>query len=329
MMLSRILKVSLIVFLFCAVQFQESKANVSFGFFEDSSNFLAASNVIVSYFDIANGNTFVQVTNIDSTQAATIHVQIFADLNNCVDRDFTDTLTPNETHVYDISNLQSANGNPINFALPANSHGFVLISAGNGMGAPLDSLIGNFRVVRNAGYEYRVNSASCTGVPAQEVLVARFTNDWGANQSDVVGVRIVQDPSAMNPLADGTEDLSVQITDPYELFMFDNEETGTSCGDVPFGCDERPGDDDNPNDDDDLDAFTADFINQGINDIFPNTRGGLPLCAGDLNTDGFIRLTSPNADLFRDIIGFIGLNDGANRGSMDRFKTSDELLTPG
>ena len=290
----------------------------STGFYAENPGFAS-----VSYFDLANGNTFVQVTNIDSVDPIFIHVQIFADLNDCVDRDFTDSLTPNETHVYDISNLQSANGKPINFAIPAGSHGFVVISAGDGE-FETSSIISNFRIVRNEGYEYRVNSAIANFLFPQISYVARFTDNWGANQADIVGVRVVQDPQNQGTQPDGTFDLSVQITDPHELFVFDDEETGTSCGEAIFGCDERPGDDDNPPDDDDLVAFTPDFINQGINDVFPNTRGGGVLCSGDFNADGFLRLTiGSNAIQGQDVIGFVGLNDGDSRGSMDRFKAVD------
>ena len=225
--------------------------------------------------------------------------------------------------MYDISNLQSANGNPINFAIPAGSHGFVVISSSDGMGNQVQEIVGNFRIVRNNGYEYRVNSALSDDFAFPLLnYVARFTDNWGANQSDIVGVRVVPDPG-VGQLPDGTWDLTVQITDPHELFVFDDEETGTSCGESIFGCDERPGDDDNPPDDDDLAAFTTDFINQGINEIFPNTRGGLELCSGDFNTDGFVRLRGDQGQGFtsEDLIGFVGLNDGATRGSMDRFKS--------
>ena len=188
MLSKRLIKLVLFFAIIFGLQTPVSFAGFPFGFNDE-----VPANILVSYFDIANGNTFVQVTNIDSVNSVTIHVQIFADLNNCVDRDFTDNLTPNETHVYDISNLQSANGNPINFALPADSHGFVVISSGNGMGTSTNDIIGNFRLVRSVGYEYRVNSAAST--PASmaapvNTFVARFTDDWGANQADIVGVRI-------------------------------------------------------------------------------------------------------------------------------------------
>ena len=259
--------------------------------------------IILSYFDLRDRETMVQVTNTSSIDPATIHVQIFADAFNCEDRDFFDSLTPNETHVYDIRNLVRATGVPVNFQIPDGSHGFVIISASDGtMAQPL--IIGNFRIIDDSGYEYRVNSAGSSegAIPGTFELGGRFTDNWGANLSDIVGVSV----SIEADLPDGTFDLTVQITDPYEVAMFDDEETSLSCGQAEFGCDE-------------INVSTVDSINQGINDIFPNSRGGDVLCAGDMNTDGYIRL-NPLGFPLADFVGFIGLNDGAGRGSMDRFR---------
>ena len=277
--------------------------------------------ITLSYFDLRERETMVQVTNTSSTDPVTIHVQIFADAFNCEDRNFFDSLTPNETHVYDIRNLASANGSPVNFQIPDGSHGFVAISASDGaMAAPF--IISNFRIIDNSGYEYRVVSASRgTLILVNYELIGRFSDNWGASLSDIVGVRIA---SETNLQPDGTDDLTVQITDPYELSMFDDEENGTSCAQVIFGCDERPGDNDPPFGNIDLPDFTSDHINQGINDVFPNSRGGVLLCAGDMNTDGYISLTPPfDTVSILDFVGYIGLNDGAGRGSMDRFGVAE------
>lgn len=266
----------------------------------------------LSYFDLRDRETMVQVTNTSSTVAAIIHVQIFADAFNCEDRDFFDSLTPNETHVYDIRNLVSANGSPINFQIPDGSHGFVGISASDGTTAQ-DLIISNFRIIDDSGYEYRVNSAGNDAIntPVALELVGRFTDNWGANLSDIIGVRVFFQAALDN----GTVDLTLQRTDPYVLTMFDDEENGISCGQALFGCDEFPGDADAINTD-------IDDINQGINDEFPNSRGGNVLCSGDLNTDGYVSLAPP--DDINDFVGYIGLNDGAGRGSMDRFRVVQE-----
>ena len=313
---------SLVLLFVFSFQFKSSFAGHSIGAWTGQGT----TNILVSYFDLGNRQTFVQVTNTSSTMSAVLHVQIFSDAFNCEDRDFSDTLTPNETHVYDIRNLQTADGSPVNFAIPDGSHGFVVISAGNGMGGSLSELVGNFRIVDNSGYEYRVNSAANASnfpLSPRQDRKARFTDDWGANQADIVGANF----ELQTQLPDGSNDVTVQLTDPAELFIFDDEETGTSCGEVIMGCDEIPGDDDSGEGDGvDLPVFTGDFINQGINDVFPNSRGGGVLCSGDFNTDGYVRVRISTVDSgnigFETLIGFVGLNDGSGRGSMDRFKHS-------
>ena len=275
-----------------------------------------ASDLLVSYFDTRQRSTQVQVTNIDSVDTATIHVQIFADSFQCEDRDFTDTLTPNETHVYDISNLVSANGNPINFAIPDGSHGFVIISSAINM-VNAETIIGNFRIIDDGGYEYRVNSAGYENdIDECNDRVGRFSRAWGATHADFVAVDV---DDSFNFLPDGTVDVSVDIpsTVENELFVFDDEETGTSCGTITVGCDEEPGSGGN-----EPDVFTSEFINQGINDSFPNSRGGGVLCEGDFNTEGYILITAIEEE--GELFGFLGLNDGASRGSMDRLKIINE-----
>lgn len=272
---------------------------------------------LVAYFDLRQRNSFVQVTNVSSTASVTVHVQIFADTFNCEDRNFTDTLTPNETHVYDIRNLVFANGNSVNFQIPDGSHGFVVISAGNGTGLSLQQIIGNFRIVDDSGYEYRTNTAGlgfADLVGNQANRVARFTDNWGANFSDIVGVDI--DFDTPDNLPDGTRDFTVDLTRPMELSIFDDEENPTSCSGDTFGCTEG-------------DPATVQFINQGINDVFPNSRGGGVLCSGDFNTDGFIRLTLADFDNTQsELVGYIGLNDGVGRGSMDRFRVANDPNDP-
>ena len=310
MLSKRVVKLVLLIAVALGMQTSVSSAGEEFYFLEE-----AGARLLLSYFDTRERSTQVQVTNIDSIDSATIHVQIFADSFQCEDRDFTDTLTPNETHVYDISNLQSANGNPINFAIPDGSHGFVAISAAINNNTA-DTIIGNFRIIDDVGYEYRVNSAGwLEDVPDCQDRVGRFSMRWGANQADFIAVDMDDE---FNTLADGTLDVTVDIPNitENELFVFDDEETGTSCGSVSVGCDEIPGDDP-----DEPAVFTAEFINQGINDVFPNSRGAGVLCSGDFNTEGYIRINSIEDE--GEFFGYLGLNDGVERGSMDRLKVID------
>ena len=168
-----------------------------------------------------------------------------------------------------------------------------------------NSIIGNFRIIDAVGYEYRVNSAARLNSETFDPHFGRFSDDWGSNLADVVGVRV----RAENILPDGTFDLTVDRR-TFSLNVYDDEETPISCGEVTLGCDEFA---DVPD--------TGEFINLGINDVFPNSRGADVLCSGDFNTDGYFELTVTNAAEVSSIsAGFVGLNDGNSIGSMVRFK---------
>ena len=74
---------------------------------------------LYSYFDLRERETYIQVTNTanldfigddddeispdDVSSDITVHVQIFNVDDNCNDNNFFDTLTPNDTHIYNIS----------------------------------------------------------------------------------------------------------------------------------------------------------------------------------------------------------------------------------
>ena len=115
-----------------------------------------------SFFDLRDRETFVQITNT-SSDTRNLHVQIFNVADNCNENDFFDSYTPNDTHVYNMRDIQTNDTNPSGVVLPDNAYGFVIIIAvgpdGNGLDANADEvLIGNFRILDNNGYEYRTNS---------------------------------------------------------------------------------------------------------------------------------------------------------------------------
>ena len=76
-----------------------------------------ASSQMIYWYDIAlDGQTIIQVTNTNDTEGVWIHVQIFRSFDPdgnpgngdgdeviCEERDFVDFLTPNDTHIYDLS----------------------------------------------------------------------------------------------------------------------------------------------------------------------------------------------------------------------------------
>ncbi len=67
----------------------------------------------------------------------------------------------------------------------------------------------------------------------------------------------------------------------------------------------------------------------GINNAIPHSRGGELLCPGNTISDGFVTLDFINAGKINNFVGFIGLNTGNGRGSMDSFwYKNDDALTP-
>ena len=65
------------------------------------------------------------------------------------------------------------------------------------------------------------------------------------------------------------------------------------------------------------DASVASF-EYGINNAIPHSRGGELLCPGNTISEGFVTLNRIN-DRAANFVGFIGLNTGNGRGSMDSF----------
>ena len=139
---------------------------------------------LVYFVDTRQRNSFVQVTNTTS-RGINIHVQLF-DLNNevaqCNQCNFGDMLTPNDTHVYDVSDMRSNTcdgpncvpviaGGVSECGLDDDHYGFVVISfdsykdggdscdGQSGCFVEGGPLIGMFRVIDESGYEYRTNAA--------------------------------------------------------------------------------------------------------------------------------------------------------------------------
>ena len=63
---------------------------------------------LYSFFDLRDRETYVQVTNPEG--ARTVHVQIFDVSNLCSENNFYDDYTPNDTHVYNLRNIETNDG---------------------------------------------------------------------------------------------------------------------------------------------------------------------------------------------------------------------------
>jgi len=68
---------------------------------------------LVGFFDLRERETFVQLTNTEVGPAdRNIHIQIFNVGNDCNENNFFDAFTPNDTHVYNLRNITTNDGNP-------------------------------------------------------------------------------------------------------------------------------------------------------------------------------------------------------------------------
>ena len=285
------------------------------------------------FFDLRDRETYVQVTNVDRTdpvpppglvmgQDITLHIQIFDVSNNCNENNFFDVYTPNDSHTYNLRNIATNDGNPSGVVLPDGAYGVVSVVAVNSVGGELnfgqESLIGNLRIVDNNGYEYRTNAMSFISnvdVNNDASITFNFDNSKGAQLSDVVGITFRSN-------FDQGEFILSEINNTYfvaDIDILNLNEVIFSCRNVIFSCTDQ----DNPLLEDLLDnaglASVASF-EYGINETIPHSKGGELLCPGNIIGSGTVsinRLESNN--LFTTLVGFVGLNNGSDRGSIDSF----------
>jgi len=298
---------------------------------------------LYSVFDLRERESFIQLTNIDSS-SVTVHVQIFDVGNNCIENNFFDTYTPSDTHVYNMSDIITNNGNPSGVVLPDNSYGIVVISLIvdgiiQGFEVPeLQVLLGNFRIIDNAGYEYRTNSTSSPQVDGSNIdgigpeddpsYNFNFNNEAGIVFSDIFGISV-----ASSTAFEETD--SVDVANPTENFtlldvdIFNLNEIPFSCRNIIFACITQ----DSPRYTELLDsvgeASVANF-EYGINEAIPNSKNGELLCPSNNISNGFARLSvlAQSIGEIEYFVGFVGLNNGNGRGSMDSFWTPTAIFGP-
>ena len=305
------------------------------------------SFIMYAFFDLRERESFIQLTNTNNPDFEgangdiTVHVQVFNVDNNCNENNFFDTLTPNDTHVYNMSDIQTNIGAPSGVELPENSYGIVVISLiKNGLLSFADNapLIGNFRVLDSSGYEYRTNIVGTESPKGEQVqpngdngyYIINFNQEGNVVLSDVVGISIGELSSSEDgvDLANITENFTV-----IDVDIFDNNEVPFSCRNIIFSCI----DEDNIQTEELLEAaadegYSASVasLEYGINETIPHSRGGELLCPSNVIGEGFALLTvlfqfdgDPGDPFFA---GYVGLNNGNGRGSMDSFWTPNILF---
>ena len=274
---------------------------------------------LFSFFDLRDRETYIQVTNIGS-ENGTVHVQIWDVSNNCNENDFFDTYTPADTHIYNMDDIQTNDGNPPGVVLPEGAYGFVSVINVNpetGTFNDVTEFIGNFRVLDNNGYEYRTNSAAPgdRASSLSETVTFNFNTEGGVTLSDVIGI--------VFEFEEG-EIVAADLSDNYvavDVDIYNENEVPFSCRNAVFACTDQ----DNPLLEDLLETVNnsccgassnvASF-EYGINNAVPHSKGGELLCPGNVISDGVVTLDRfPAGDSQdRTLIGYVGLNNGNGRG---------------
>ncbi|NIP31773.1 MAG: hypothetical protein GTO02_11585, partial [Candidatus Dadabacteria bacterium] len=136
---------------------------------------------VYAYYDLRDRSSYVQVTNDeDNENPLCIHVQIFQQDENCDELNFNDKLTPNDTVVYNMDNLIRNDGSAVPINLDEDSYGFVAISAvqcsNNSNDGLSNPLLGNFRIIDNSGYEYRMNLLTDKNDPDEKTLLPSISS---------------------------------------------------------------------------------------------------------------------------------------------------------
>lgn len=321
---------------------ETDSSNIGSGFEEFSSIFYI--------FDLRERETFIQLTYPDAESSgfpALAHVQIFDVSNNCNENDFFDAYTINDTHVYNIRDIQTNDGNPSGVVLPSGAYGIVAVSMYSVNGTVPEAPAGHFgnlRILDENGYEYRTNAQGALdfitdltyGSAIDPFYSFNFNQNSGVSFSDVVGVTLIPVEAAVPTF--GFEWLATPVQgifSPFDVDIYDLNEVPFSCRDVIFSCVNE----ENPLLEELLSiAETASVASfeYGINNALPNSKGGELLCPNNTVGEGTVVLTSeryPNSSAFTDILnnicggegcndgpiffGFIGLNNGNGRGTMD------------
>jgi len=303
----------------------------------------SSDDTLVFFFDLRERETYVQLTHTDTDfgpgeftpgSSLLMHIQIFDISNNCNENNFFDLYTPKDTHVYNMRDIQTNDGNDSGVVLPNGAYGFVFALVIEDDGTIFNSaevLVGNLRILDNNGYEYRTNGQSENAFDPQDSPLERrgffnYNTRGGVTLSDIVGV-------AYNDNSEQGEVVVADVLNNYAVIdvdIYDLNEVPFSCRDVIFAC----VDENSPiipelleeaanNSSGSASVARAEY---GINNSIPHSKGGELLCPGNNISEGFVIMEivnnnngdAPDAEEIPDDFAvWIGLNNGNGRGSMD------------
>jgi hypothetical protein len=289
----------------------------------------APNQTLFGFFDLRDRETVIQITNVDMDPAGhNVHIQIFDVSNNCNENNFFDSFTPNDTHVYNLRDIKTNDGNPSGVVLPDSAYG---IFVAYGAADPNQVLIGNLRILDNNGYEYRTNLQGTdmngeVAPPLEDFGTFNFSIKGGVTLSDIVTIVVDTNDDDQEATLGELEWVSVDVN------IYDLDENAFSCRKVIFACinedspryEELLEDVANDTGDDNSDAGgSVANIEWGINNAIPHSKGGELLCPGNTISEGFVRLQQleKGNGANDEVVIYVGLNSGNGRGSMDAFFT--------
>ena len=345
MNLQRVFIIFFSLFVFSIVNTYQSNAGFDIPIPDSDSNNDDENYGMTAFFDLRDRESFVQVTNNDS-EAIILHIQIYNVAQNCNENNFFDNYTINDTHVYNLRDILTNDGNPSGVVLPEDAYGIVVVTPVN---STLDSFeetsfIGNFRIIDDNGYEYRTNMSGWNDdsffpdfIDDSDFLTFNFSQQGGVSFSDIVGILVVDPGNSGEWQADNvTRTFAVMDVDIYDL-----NEVPLSCRDIAFSCvqpdssfvDEILAFDGDGGDFEGSNGATAASFEYGINNVIPHSKNGELLCPGNVIQDGIVVLNFQGMALPSDSDGeaifnvFVGLNNGNGRGSMDAVWWENPLTT--
>ena len=298
-----------------------------------------AGVILVAPFDLRDRESFFQVTNLAASNQ-TVHIQIYNVANLCNENNFFDVYTPNDTHIYNLRDILTNDSNPSGVVLPDDAYGIIVATVPFQEMENFAPIFGNIRITDNLGYEYRTNAITNPtnffiaqiGIPD---LTFNFNSENGVVLSDVFGISLSFEFGGTS--FEATLDNVLETWNAVDVDIINNNEVLFSCRDVVFSC----VDENNPLLEEILvlasegnivarsSASVARF-EYGINDVIPNSKGGELLCPGNNIPEGIVKLTFESTpEGFPVFVGFVGLNNGNGRGSLDSFiqtNTSSSIL---
>ena len=285
----------------------------------ETDNSQSITDVRIFFFDLRDRESYIQITNLDSVERS-LHVQIFDVSNNCNENNFFDLYTPNDTHVYNMRNILTNDGNPSGVNLPNDAYGIVTVLGIDNNPEGRVPLIGNMRILDENGYEYRTNALSAGNTRSGSIVPGfnytfNFNIEGGVILSDIIGINV-------SDIFDDEEIQASNFEENFRLFdvdIYNNNEVPFSCRDVVFAC----VDEDNPLLESLLERSGASVASfeYGINNAIPHSKDGELLCPGNVIDEGIVVLNIPDQNITNNsdnnFFLLVGLNNGNGRGSFD------------